>query len=82
VCILFLLSDNGENFILETRTTFYIRKNGNLRFIAKRDATGKQIFHGNVKGTSTVCSVNLENNLLKSKSSSRGRKWTVSNDRK
>jgi hypothetical protein len=25
------------------------------RFIVKRDATGKQIFRGNVKETSTVC---------------------------
>jgi hypothetical protein len=43
---------------------FYIRKNWYFTsFIAKRDATGKQIFRVNVKETSTVCCVNLENNF-------------------
>jgi hypothetical protein len=35
----------------------------NRTFITKRDATGKQIFRGNVKETSTMCCVNLENNF-------------------
>jgi hypothetical protein len=47
-----------------TRATFYFRKYWSFTsFIAKREATGKPIFRENVKETSTMCVVNLENNI-------------------
>jgi hypothetical protein len=58
LCTLLLLSDNGENVQKKQEQHFMFVRIGNLSAlgIAKHDATGKQIFRGNVKETSTIYS--------------------------